>query len=161
MENNISLKQFTQKVEALVRLLQEKDAKIALLEAEKEELRKEIKRSYAENVELQNKYDNLQVAQALISLSNKDVDTIAFFSDSANTFVSSSIVKPGAITISWYSLDNNSLVEYIDTILIIKNNIIGINILDSTLYLDIFLILSHPLTINILPHIIVYLYKNK
>ena len=27
------------------------------------------------------------------SLSNKDVDTIAFFSDSANTFVSSSIVK--------------------------------------------------------------------
>ena len=73
MENNISLKQFTQKVEALVRLLQEKDAKIALLEAEKEELRKEIKRSYAENVELQNKYDNLQVAQALISLSNKDV----------------------------------------------------------------------------------------
>ena len=73
MENNISLKQFTQKVEALVRLLQEKDARIALLEAEKEELRKEIKRSYAENVELQNKYDNLQVAQALISLSNKDV----------------------------------------------------------------------------------------
>ena len=73
MENNISLKQFTQKVEALVKLLQEKDAKIALLEAEKEELRKEIKISYAENVELQNKYDNLQVAQALISLSNKDV----------------------------------------------------------------------------------------
>lgn len=73
MENNISLKQFTQKVEALVKLLQEKDAKIALLEAEKEELRKEIKVSYAENVELQNKYDNLQVAQALISLSNKDV----------------------------------------------------------------------------------------
>ena len=59
MENNISLKQFTQKVEALVKLLQEKDAKIALLEAEKEELRKEIKISYAENVELQNKYDNL------------------------------------------------------------------------------------------------------
>ena len=59
MENNISLKQFTQKVEALVRLLQEKDAKIALLEAEKEELRNEIKRSCAENVELQNKYDNL------------------------------------------------------------------------------------------------------
>ena len=27
------------------------------------------------------------------SLSNKDVDTIAFFSDSANTFVSSSIIK--------------------------------------------------------------------
>ena len=73
MENNISLKQFTQKVEALVRLLQEKDAKIALLEAEKEELRKEIKRSYAENVELQNKYDNLKVAQAIISLSKKDV----------------------------------------------------------------------------------------
>ena len=73
MENNISLKQFTQKVEALVKLLQEKDAKIAVLEAEKEELRKEIKVSYAENVELQNKYDNLQVAQALISLSNKDV----------------------------------------------------------------------------------------
>jgi hypothetical protein len=56
-----------------VRLLQEKDAKIALLEAENEELRKEIKLSYAENVELQNKYDNLQIAQALISLSNKDV----------------------------------------------------------------------------------------
>ena len=73
MENNISLKQFTQKVEALVRLLQEKDAKIALLEAEKEELRKEIKRSYAENVELQNKYDNLKVAQAIISLSKKHV----------------------------------------------------------------------------------------
>ncbi|MEE0990698.1 MAG: hypothetical protein UIC45_05205 [Paludibacteraceae bacterium] len=73
MENNTSLKQFTKKVEALVRLLQEKDAKIALLEAEKEELRKEIKLSYAENVELQNKYDNLQIAQALISLSNKDV----------------------------------------------------------------------------------------
>ena len=73
MENNISLKQFTQKVEALVRLLQEKDARITLLEAEKEELRKEIKRSYAENVELQNKYDNLKVAQAIISLSNKDV----------------------------------------------------------------------------------------
>jgi hypothetical protein len=73
VENNISLKQFTKKVEALVRLLQEKDAKIAILEAEKEELRKEIKLSYAENVELQNKYDNLQVAQALISLSNKDV----------------------------------------------------------------------------------------
>ena len=44
-----------------------------MLEAEKEELRKEIKRSYAENVELQNKYDNLKVAQAIISLSNKDV----------------------------------------------------------------------------------------
>ena len=73
MENNISLKQFTKKVEALVHLLQEKDAKIALLEAEKEELRKEIKRSYAENVELQNKYDNLKVAQAIISLSKKDV----------------------------------------------------------------------------------------
>lgn len=73
MENNISLKQFTQKVEALVRLLQEKDARITLLEAEKEELRKEIKHSYAENVELQNKYDNLKVAQAIISLSNKDV----------------------------------------------------------------------------------------
>jgi hypothetical protein len=73
VENNTSLKQFTKKVEALVRLLQEKDAKIALLEAEKEELRKEIKLSYAENVELQNKYDNLQIAQALISLSNKDV----------------------------------------------------------------------------------------
>lgn len=73
MENNISLKQFAQKVEALVRLLQEKDAKIALLEADKEELRKEIKRSYAENVELQNKYDNLKVAQGIISLSKKDV----------------------------------------------------------------------------------------
>ena len=73
MENNISLKQFTKKVEGLVRLLQDKDAKIALLEAEKEELRKEIKRSYAENVELQNKYDNLIVAQGLISLSKKDV----------------------------------------------------------------------------------------
>jgi hypothetical protein len=73
VENNISLKQFTKKVEALVRLLQEKDAKIALLEAEKEELRKEIKLSYAENVELQNKYDNLQIAQTLISLSNKDI----------------------------------------------------------------------------------------
>jgi hypothetical protein len=42
VENNISLKQFTKKVEALVHLLQERDAKIALLEAEKEELRKEI-----------------------------------------------------------------------------------------------------------------------
>ena len=73
MENNISLKQFTKKVEALIRLLQEKDAKIALLEADKEELRKEIKRSYAENVELQNKYDNLKVAQGIISLSKKDV----------------------------------------------------------------------------------------
>ena len=73
MENNIPLQQFTKKVEALVRLLQEKDAKIALLEAEKEELRKEIKISYAENVELQNKYDNLKVAQAIISLSKKDV----------------------------------------------------------------------------------------
>lgn len=73
MENNISLKQFTKKVEALVKLLQEKDAKIALLEAEKEELRKEIKLSYAENVELQNKYDNLKVAGSLISLSKKDV----------------------------------------------------------------------------------------
>lgn len=73
MENNISLKQFAKKVEGLVHLLQEKDAKIALLEAEKEELRKEIKRSYAENVELQNKYDNLKIAQAIIALSKKDV----------------------------------------------------------------------------------------
>jgi hypothetical protein len=73
VENNISLKQFTKKVEALIRLLQEKDAKIALLEADKEELRKEIKLSYAENVELQNKYDNLKVAQGIISLSKKDV----------------------------------------------------------------------------------------
>ncbi|MBR2369859.1 MAG: hypothetical protein IKA83_06860 [Paludibacteraceae bacterium] len=73
MENNISLKQFAKKVEGLVHLLQEKDAKIALLEAEKEELRKEIKRSYAENVELQNKYDNLKIAQAMIALSKKDV----------------------------------------------------------------------------------------
>ena len=73
MEDNISLKQFTKKVQGLVNLLQEKDAKIALLEAEKEELRKEIKRSYAENVELQNKYDNLKVAQGLISLSKKDI----------------------------------------------------------------------------------------
>lgn len=44
-----------------------------MLEAEKEELRKEIKRSYAENVELQNKYDNLKIAQAIIALSKKDV----------------------------------------------------------------------------------------
>ena len=73
MADNITLKEFTKKVEGLVRLLQEKDAKIALLETEKEELRKEIKRSYAENVELQNKYDNLKVAQGLISLSKKDV----------------------------------------------------------------------------------------
>ena len=73
MEENISLKQFTKKVQGLVNLLQEKDTQIALLEAEKEELRKEIKRSYAENVELQNKYDNLKVAQAIISLSKKDV----------------------------------------------------------------------------------------
>jgi len=73
VENNISLKQFAKKVEGLVHLLQEKDAKIALLEAEKEELRKEIKRSYAENVELQNKYDNLKIAQAIITLSKKDV----------------------------------------------------------------------------------------
>ena len=73
MEDNITLKEFTKKVEGLVLLLQEKDAKIALLETEKEELRKEIKRSYAENVELQNKYDNLKVAQGLISLSKKDV----------------------------------------------------------------------------------------
>ena len=73
MENNISLKQFAKKVEGLVHLLQEKDAKIALLEAEKEELRKEINRSYAENVELQNKYDNLKIAQAMIALSKKDV----------------------------------------------------------------------------------------
>jgi len=47
-----------------------------------------------------------------------------------------------------------------DTILIIKNNSIGINMLYSTLNLDMFLILSHPLTINILPQIIVNLYKN-
>ena len=73
MENNISLKQFTQKVEALVRLLQEKDAKIALLEAEKEELRQEIKLSYSENVELQKKYENLLAAGALISISGKDI----------------------------------------------------------------------------------------
>ena len=73
MEENISLKQFTKKVQGLVNLLQEKDAQIALLEAEKEELRKEIKRSYAENVELQNKYDNLKIAQAMIALSKKDV----------------------------------------------------------------------------------------
>ena len=73
MEENISLKQFTKKVQSLVNQKQEKDAQIALLEAEKEELRKEIKRSYAENVELQNKYDNLKVAQAIISLSKKDV----------------------------------------------------------------------------------------
>ena len=73
VEDNISLKQFTKKVQGLVNLLQEKDAQIALLEAEKEELRKEIKRSYAENVELQNKYDNLKVAQGIISLSKKDV----------------------------------------------------------------------------------------
>ena len=42
----------------------------------------------------------------------------------------------------------------------IKNNAIGIKILDSTLNLDMFLMLSHPLTINILPHMWVYLYKN-
>ena len=40
-------------------------------------------------------------------------------------------------------------------ILIIKNKIIGIKILDSTLNFDMFLILSHPF-INILPHKIVY-----
>ena len=45
----------------------------------------------------------------------------------------------------WYSIDNRSFVEYIEIILIIKNNIIGIMILDSTLNLEIFLILSHPL----------------
>ena len=43
-----------------------------------------------------------------------------------------------------YSIDNRSFVEYMDTTLIIKNNIIGIKILDSTLNLDMFLILSHP-----------------
>ena len=43
------------------------------------------------------------------------------------------------------SIDNNSLVEYIDIILIIKNNIIGIRMLDSTLNLEMFLILSRPL----------------
>ena len=44
----------------------------------------------------------------------------------------------------WYSIDNKSLVEYIDIILIIKNNMIGIKILYSTLNFDMFLILSHP-----------------
>ena len=44
MEDNISLKQFTKKVQGLVNLLQERDAQIALLEAEKEELRKEIEK---------------------------------------------------------------------------------------------------------------------
>jgi hypothetical protein len=73
VEENISLKQFIQKVEALVQRLQEKDAKIASLEAEKEELKKEIKLSYAENIELQEKYKNLAIAQGLISLSNNDV----------------------------------------------------------------------------------------
>ena len=53
----------------------------------------------------------------------------------------------------WSSIGNNSLVEYIDIILIIKNNIMGIKILDSTLNFDMFLILSHP-CINILPQII-------
>ena len=50
----------------------------------------------------------------------------------------------------WYSIDNSSLVEYIDIILIIKNNMIGIIILDSTLNLDIFLILSRPYVIYFL-----------
>lgn len=44
----------------------------------------------------------------------------------------------------WNSIPNRFLVEYIDIILIIKNNIIGIKILDSTLNFDIFLIVSHP-----------------
>ena len=44
----------------------------------------------------------------------------------------------------WYSIDSNSFVEYIEIMLIMKNNIIGIKILDSTLNFDIFLILSHP-----------------
>lgn len=73
MENNTSFKQFAKKVEGLVNLLQEKDAQIALLESEIERLKKEIKDSYAENVELQKKYDNLIVAQGIISLSKKDI----------------------------------------------------------------------------------------
>jgi hypothetical protein len=42
------------------------------------------------------------------------------------------------------SIPSNSLVEYIEIILIIKNKIIGIKILDSTLNFDMFLMLSHP-----------------
>jgi len=43
-----------------------------------------------------------------------------------------------------YWLDNKFLVEYIEIILIMHNNIIGIRILYSILNLDMFLILSHP-----------------
>ena len=42
------------------------------------------------------------------------------------------------------SLDNNDFVEYIDIMLMIHNNIIGIRILDSILNLDMFLIISLP-----------------
>ena len=43
-----------------------------------------------------------------------------------------------------YSIGNNLFVEYMETILIINNKSIGIRILNSTLYLDIFFKLSHP-----------------
>ena len=43
---------------------------------------------------------------------------------------------------NWFG--NKFLVEYIENMLIIHNNIIGIRILYSILNLDMFLILSHP-----------------
>lgn len=73
MEENVSLKQVTQKVKALVELINAKNAQIALLEEQIKNYREEIKRSYAENVELQEKYKNLTIAQGLISLSNNDI----------------------------------------------------------------------------------------
>ena len=43
-----------------------------------------------------------------------------------------------------YSLDNSDFVEYIETILIKKNNRIGIKMLASTLYLEMFFKISLP-----------------
>ena len=73
MENNISFVQLIKKAEELARILQEKDHKIKILEAEKVELKEEIKRSYAENVELQKKYEDLLVARSLVSINKNDI----------------------------------------------------------------------------------------
>lgn len=68
-----SLNCLGEKINQLVALLKERNAEVESLSKEVQTLENEIKKVCAENVELQNKYNNLKIAKGVQSLSKGDI----------------------------------------------------------------------------------------
>ncbi|MCQ2351692.1 MAG: hypothetical protein MJ003_06970 [Paludibacteraceae bacterium] len=63
----------TDKIKALLNRLNDSEKQVLQLNRELEYVKTELKKTNAENVELQRKYDNLKIAKGAISLSKGDV----------------------------------------------------------------------------------------